>query len=236
MPAVLADVASAAIGKQHRSDPALPGTGGPAGNASLTAWLGLLLLVLFLAELVTLLDVRGLISWHVVLGTLLIPPALLKTATTGWRIGRYYLGSPAYRQAGPPPLLLRLLGPGVVVSTLALLGSGLLLILLGPQSSRIMLMSVIGQRVDTVTVHQGLFVIWGVLTGLHVLARIIPALLLTVIRTAGSPAVAGVSRRVISLLLVLVLAAASAWVVLAASGAWHAESRVHFGARAHDLY
>ena len=80
-----AELLAEAAGKGNRSDPVLPTTGGPAGNARLTAWTGLLLLVLFLAEVVTLLDVRGLLSWHVVLGTLLVPPALLKTASTGWR-------------------------------------------------------------------------------------------------------------------------------------------------------
>src|SRR3954471_19347950 len=91
-----------ATGQVHRHDPVLPGTGGPAGNARLTAWTGLVLLVLFAAELVTLLDVRGLISWHVALGVLLIPPALLKTASVGWRILRYYTGSPPPRRARPP--------------------------------------------------------------------------------------------------------------------------------------
>ncbi len=105
------------------------GTGGPAGNARLTAWTGLVLLVLLLAELVTLLDVRGLITWHVAVGVLLIPPALLKTGSTGWRIIRYYTGSRPYRHAGPPPLLLRVLGPLVVLFTLAVLGSGVALIL-----------------------------------------------------------------------------------------------------------
>ena len=120
----------------RRHDPVTAGTGGPAGNAVLTAWTGLALLVLFVAELVTLLDLSGLISWHVVLGIVLVPVALLKTATTGLRIIRYYLGDRLYRSAGPPPLLLRLLGPLVVVFTLALLGSGVLMITLGPQTSR----------------------------------------------------------------------------------------------------
>ena len=131
-----AEALETAIGRGHRTDPVLPRSGGPAGNASLTAWTGLVLLVLFLAELVTLLDVRGLISWHVALGALLVPPALLKTATTGWRIARYYAGSAAYRTAGPPPLALRLLGPLVVLSTLAVLGSGVALVLVGETSSR----------------------------------------------------------------------------------------------------
>lgn len=123
------DTLRAAAGRYHRDDPTAPGNGGPAGNARLTAWTGLLLLVLSLAELVTLINVGGLIGWHIVIGVLLVPPALLKTASTGWRIVRYYRGNPDYRHAGPPPMLLRILGPGVVLSTLGLLASGLMLIL-----------------------------------------------------------------------------------------------------------
>src|SRR5436305_10441279 len=139
------DLVATATGRAHRADPVLSATGGPAGNARLTAWLGLVLLVLFGAELVTLLDVRGLLSWHVAVGVLLIPPALAKTASTGWRIARYYAGHRPYRAAGPPPMLLRLLGPLVVLSTLAVLGSGLLLILVGPDPSRRPLVSLLGQ-------------------------------------------------------------------------------------------
>jgi hypothetical protein len=53
---IVADTLYSAIGRIHRDDPIDPSTGGPAGNARLTAWTGLLLLVLSLAELVTLLD------------------------------------------------------------------------------------------------------------------------------------------------------------------------------------
>ena len=161
------DVLDEALGRTRRTDPVLPGTGGPAGNARLTAWTGVLLLVLFVAELVTLIDVRQLISWHLVIGTLLVPPALLKTGTTGWRIVGYYTGRRPYRDAGPPPMLLRILGPLVVASTLAVLGSGLLLILLGPDTSRRTLLDTLGQRIDTVTIHQATFAVWAVVTGLH---------------------------------------------------------------------
>jgi hypothetical protein len=167
------------------------GTGGPAGNARLTAWTGLLLLVLSVAELVTLINVGGLISWHIVIGTLLVPPALLKTASTGWRIARYYRGNLAYHQAGPPPLLLRILGPGVVASTLGLLVSGLLLVLLGQDRSRTVLITALGQRVDWLTLHQGLFIVWAVLTGLHVLGRTVPALQLTLFRERTARTVDG---------------------------------------------
>jgi hypothetical protein len=53
-----------AVGRSQRDDAVLERTGGPAGNARLTAWTGLLLLALFLAELVTVLNVQGYLSWH----------------------------------------------------------------------------------------------------------------------------------------------------------------------------
>jgi hypothetical protein len=58
----LGEAFAEATGRAARRDPVLPGSGGPAGNASLTAWTAMAVLVLGIAELVTLLDVRGLIS------------------------------------------------------------------------------------------------------------------------------------------------------------------------------
>ena len=219
-----AETIAAALGRSHRADPVVPGTGGPAGNARLTAWTGLLLLVLFLAELVTLLDVRGLISWHLALGVALGPPALLKTTTTGWRIVRYYTGDRPYRQAGPPPVALRMLGPLVVGATLALLGTGLALVLLGETTSRRTLLTVLGQRIDTITLHQAAFVVWAVVTGLHVLARLLPAWQLT--RRHGTP-VPGPRRRAVALLSVVVLSVGCADWVLAQSHGWRDQGPRH---------
>jgi hypothetical protein len=169
---IVADFTDHALGRSDRPDPVVARTGGPAGNARLTAWVGLILLALFGVELVTLLDLHGLLSWHVVVGVLLIPPALVKTGSTLWRFARYYTGNPAYRAAGPPPLLLRVLGPVVVLTTLAVLGTGLLLVLQG--SGRQMLF-----------LHKASFVLWLGATGLHVLGRLIPATRLTVSHGAG---------------------------------------------------
>jgi hypothetical protein len=189
---MLASAVAEATGQEQRHDPVLPGTGGPAGNAALTAWTGLVLLALSVSELLTLVDVRGLISWHVAIGALLIPPALLKTVTTGWRIVHYYRGNAPYQEAGPPPAVLRLLGPLVVVSTLGLLGSGALLVLVGEESGRQNLFSVLGFGVGWLTLHQGFFLVWCGATGLHLLGRIVPALRLTVGPRLGH----GASRRV----------------------------------------
>jgi hypothetical protein len=211
-----ADVLAEATGRRHRTQPVSPGGGGPAGNARLTAVTGLVLLAGFLAELVTLLDVSGLIDWHVAIGVLLVPPALLKTASTGWRIVRYYTGSRAYRASGSPPMLLRLLGPVVVLSTLGLLGSGLALIALGPDASRHILVRALGQRVDAVTVHQAFFAAWAVATGLHLLARLAPAIALA----GRGVAVPGGRRRVAAIAGTLVAAAIAAVLLVGAASAW----------------
>ena len=185
-------VVADALGRGHRSDAVLPRTGGPAGNARLTAWLGLLTLVVVLAELVTLLDVSGLVRWHVGIGIALVALALLKTASTGWRIVRYYLGSPEYVEAGPPPLLLRLLGPFVVLSTLGVLGTGIALIAIGRQQSDRAMFSVLGQQVSPMTLHQATFIAFGVFVGLHVLARFVPASVLA----SGRPKLGAARQRV----------------------------------------
>jgi hypothetical protein len=213
-----AELWATAIGHAQRNDPVRRRTGGPAGNARLTAWTGIVLLPLFLAEVATLVSVRQLISWHIVIGTLLVPPALLKTASTGWRITRYYTGHRPYVEAGPPPILLRLLGPLVVVTTLALLGTGLALIALGPSSRHASLLAVAGQQVSVLTLHQLSFLLWAGATSIHLVARAIPAARLT----TGSKrsAVPGGVGRLLTLTATMVVAALTAGAVLSLSGAW----------------
>lgn len=211
----LDELLDAALGRSHRVDPILPRTGGPAGNAQTTAGLGILILLLVLVELVTLLDVSGLISWHIVVGVLLVPPTLAKCASTGWRIARYYSGSRPYRQAGPPPMPLRVLGPLVVATTIAVLASGLALLPLGPDAGRTPLFSALGQHVSPLTIHQGVFILWCVATGLHVLERTVYALrLLTKSRPAGS------AIRAAAIVTTIAVGAVAAAIVLSASGSW----------------
>ena len=121
-----------------------------------------MLFVLLAAEGLTIVSVRGLLSAHVFIGMLLIPPVLLKTASTGWRFFRYYTGSPAYVRKGPPPALLRLLGPAVVVLTVAVLASGVALILAPSSSHRLLLQ-----------VHKASFVLWFAATAVHVLGHLV---------------------------------------------------------------
>ncbi|WP_138732495.1 hypothetical protein [Modestobacter excelsi] len=224
IPRLIDDVLHEASGRAERRNAVTAPSGGPAGNALLIAWTGLLLLVLIAAELITLLDVRGLIDWHVGIGVLLIPVALLKTAATGWRILRYYTGHQPYRTAGPPPTLLRVLGPLVIASTLGLLASGIVLIVVGEERSRQNLFTALGQRVDLITVHQALFFAFAALAGLHLLARIAPALALTSGRAPGrlgsTTAVAGSGRRTLALSATVVAAVIAVVLLLPLADDW----------------
>ena len=120
-----------------------------------------MLLVLLAAEGATVLRVRQLISPHVFLGMLLIPPVLVKLGSTGYRFVRYYTGAPAYRRKGPPPVLLRLLGPVVVILTVVLLVSGVALLLVSPAWSAQLLF-----------VHKASFVLWFFAMTVHVLGHL----------------------------------------------------------------
>jgi hypothetical protein len=130
-------------------------------NARLTASNAAVLLVLLAAEGATILRVRQLISPHVFLGMLLIPPVLVKLGSTGYRFVRYYTGAPAYRRKGPPPVLLRLLGPVVVILTGVLLASGVALLLASPAWSAQLLF-----------VHKASFVLWFFAMTVHVLGHL----------------------------------------------------------------
>jgi hypothetical protein len=224
---VAVDYARQASGRSHRRDAVVGSSGGPAGNARLTAWTGLLLLVLFGAELVTLLDVHGWIDWHIVIGVLLIPPALVKTASTGWRIVRYYTGNRAYREAGPPPLVLRLLGPLVVLFTLAVLGSGIALILVSPNAGHRSFVSAGGVGVSLLMIHKATFVVWGIVTAAHTLGRLIPALQLTVLGWSDRPRVPGRHRRSATLAAAVVSGVLAAVLAVAAAGAWRTANTDH---------
>jgi hypothetical protein len=216
---ILDETLDSALGRVHRPDPQTKVTGGPAGNFRLTAWTGLVLLVLFGVECVTLLSLNDMITAHIVVGGVLVPLAVLKTATTGWRIVRYYTGNANYRAAGPPPLLLRLLGPLVVLGGLAVLGSGLALIPL-KNSAFTPFWSVAGQSIDAVTVHKVCFVFWLGVTSLHVLTRFVTALAVARRPSTTRPRVAGERARLAVVSLVTVMGLVSGFAALHFSDAW----------------
>jgi hypothetical protein len=133
--------------------------GGTAGNEALTSATAAVLTVLLIAEGITILRIGGLRDEHMFIGMALIPPVFLKLASTGYRFGRYYLGTRAYRDKGPPLLPLRLLAPLLVVATLIVFATGVILLLVGHKSNL------------WFTVHKLSFIVWGVVFGLHFLAH-----------------------------------------------------------------
>jgi len=130
-------------------------------NARLTGATSVALLVLLAAEGATVPFVRPLLTPHVFIGMILVPPVLLKTGTTGYRFARYYDGVPAYREKGPPPVLLRLLGPFVVVLTVVVLGSGIALLLAPHRWQQTLQL-----------VHKASFVLWFGAMTIHVLGHV----------------------------------------------------------------
>jgi hypothetical protein len=107
----------------------------PPGNQRLTAMTGAVLLVLFAAEVITTLLMGSFFSLHFFLGMVLIGPVSLKVGSTVWRFIRYYTGSKPYVRRGPPPTLERMLGPILILTSLAVLGSGVMLAVTGPGGS-----------------------------------------------------------------------------------------------------
>ncbi len=204
--------------------PASPGyQDGVAGNARLTGMTGVALFLIIAVEGVTILQIKQLISVHVFIGMLLVPLVLLKTATTGYRFSRYYLGAPGYTTKGAPNLILRITGPLLVLSSLAVLGTGIALIALGRN---------VGHQY--LVFHQVSFFIWIALLGIHVLGHARETLTLTSAdwqerdyRGEAEHRVAGARARLSLLVVTVAVGSVLGVASLTWVGTWH--HFVHFG-------
>ncbi len=158
----------------YQAQPA-PARDGVAANARLTGGAAILLLALLAVEGATIPFLGPLVGPHIFIGMLLIPPVLLKLGSTGWRFARYYSGNAAYRLKGPPNLVMRMLAPGVVLTTLALFASGVALLIAGPENDTLSLL------------HKASFIAWFALMAIHVLGHVLelPALALPDWRKSG---------------------------------------------------
>lgn len=135
-------------------------------NERLTAGAAAVLFVLLAAEGITILKIRSLITPHVVIGLILIPPVLVKIGSTTWRFLRYYTGEPGYVAKGPPQPLLRALAPALVVTTVSLFASGIALVVVRRPAGWLYVL------------HRYGFVLWFVILVIHVLVYVwrVPAL------------------------------------------------------------
>jgi hypothetical protein len=135
--------------------------GGTIGNERLTAATGILLIVPLAALGVTIVRIGPLISPHLFIGLMLIPPVALKMASTGYRFARYYTSDPVYRERGAPPMVMRLMGPIMVASTVAVLATGVALLFVGPNSAGTLR-----------GLHKASFIVWIVFMALHMLGHL----------------------------------------------------------------
>jgi hypothetical protein len=143
-----------------RSPPDGAAAWGVEGNEILTSATAVALLALLVAEGYTVVNMRGLVTVHMFIGIVLIPPVLLKLTSTGYRFVRYYTGARAYREKGPPLLPLRLTAPVLVAATIAVLLTGVLLLAAGHRFGAVL------------ELHKVSFIVWGVLFGVHFLAYV----------------------------------------------------------------
>jgi hypothetical protein len=161
----------------------------PDGNERLTAAVGLVLIVLTAIELGTIVFGLGqFLSLHVFIGFVLIPPILLKLASTGWRFARYYTRSAAYVEKGAPQIVMRLLAPLLVAATLVLFASG---VAMGFTHGTALHLA---RRL-----HGPSSVAWMVLVGLHVLVYLRRAWLSTREDVVARSAVRGAWGRAVLL-------------------------------------
>ena len=196
------------IRSQHRRDTS---TAGVEGNAKLTAMTGAVLLLGFAVEGFTILQVHRLLAIHFFVGFLLIGPVLLKIGSTLYRFVRYYTGSLAYVRKGPPAPVLRVLGPLVILTSVAVLGTGVALAVVGPRNG------------PWLFLHKATFILWfGVMT-IHVLnhAPRLPRMLLARAGHGDDAArVGGGSARWLALAISLAAGAGVAAMTVQLTGKW----------------
>jgi hypothetical protein len=194
--------------------------GGVDGNEWLTTSTGIILLVLLAVLGVTIIQIGQLIWLHLFLGLLLMGPVALKLASTGYRFMRYYTRDPVYVRRGPPPLALRLLAPGVVISTVVVFATGIVLLFEGPRN-----------RGFWLTLHKLSFFAWLAFMALHVLGHL-PRVgsLLRVRSASGQERIAGgdgAAGRWIALAGAIVAGAVLAIVLIPDFAAWTASGALH---------
>jgi hypothetical protein len=185
--------------------------GGTAGNEILTSAIAVVLVGLLVAEGYTIVNMRGLVTAHMFIGLVLIPPVVLKLGSTGYRFARYYAGAREYREKGPPLLPLRLMAPVLVASTVAVLVTGVLLLAAGNKSGAVL------------QLHQLSFIVWGVVFAVHFLVylpRVVRSLRADW-RGARREAVPGAGLRGMLVAAALGGGAALALALLPAIDAWH---------------
>jgi hypothetical protein len=196
--------------------------GGTEGNEILTSATAVVLTLLLIAEAVTIVLIGDLLSAHMFIGMALIPPVLLKLGSTGYRLARYYTGARIYREKGPPLLVLRLLAPVLVITTIIIFATGVALLVSGHRSDLVF------------NLHKVSFIVWSGCFGVHFLAHTpqTARALQTSWRRSSRRRIPGSELRLALLIASIGGGLALALAVLSLITGWHGERRHHDRRRA----
>jgi hypothetical protein len=185
------------------------------GNKRLTALVSAILLVLLLAQVLSVPNLRPLLALHILVGMVLLGPLVLKLCSTGYKFMCYYTHSPAFVREGPPRLWLRLLAPLLVSSTLIVFGSGIGLLFTTPS-----------QLNPLRPIHIISFVVWLPLLVVHLFAHLpeVPTLIGDDWRKPTTPApgmvISGNKLRLVVSLSALLLGVRAAILSFPLTGEW----------------
>jgi hypothetical protein len=134
-----------------------------------------------------------------------------------YRFGHYYAGDPPYAEKGPPHPLLRVTGPLLVLSTLALLGTGIALVALGRDVGR-----------QYLWLHKATFFLWAALLAVHLLGHTVETVPLATADwqerrrgTAAAARLGGARSRAVLLVVTLVVGVVLGVASLGWVGTWH---------------
>jgi hypothetical protein len=185
---------------------------GVEGNARITGALGAVIFVLLFVEGITVLRVREMITTHAFVGMVLVAFVAVKVASTGYRFVRYYRGDVEYTKKGPPHVVLRVLGPVVVITTVGLLATGIGAILEGDRAFWL------GRA------HKAFFILWFGAMTIHVLGHALetPALALADLQRGARTRVPGASSRLLLLVVTAIVALVLGVVAIGWAHHWQA--------------
>jgi len=153
------------------------GSVGVEANAQVTGVTGALQFVTLAIEGLTILRVHDLLKPHVFVGMVIGALVCLKLGSTGYRFARYYTGDPAYVRKGAPHPILRVIGPFVALTSVAVVVTGIVLVRGGRSA-----------RDPWLTLHKASFIGWFVLMTVHVLGHLRDTALLSARELAIEPA------------------------------------------------
>jgi hypothetical protein len=186
--------------------------GGSSANEQLTAIVAAILILLLAIEGATLLNLTYLLTVHAFVGMLLIPVVVLKFASTGWRMLRYYRHAEEYVLRGPPQVVLRVLvSPVLILATIVLFGTGVVLLIRDETHGTM------------VGLHKASFIVWVAAAGIHVLVHVLslPRLL--------RRRIPGLATRVVLVTVTLVAGAILAIETLPGADRLQDRASAHFG-------